>query len=1037
MQKTKKILSALLALVMVIGIMPAAAFASPCELEEHTHGEGCYTLTCELSEHSHTACDLSCDKVAHTHCYDDKCEIEAHKHTACDLSCDKEAHAHCYTFTCEKAEHKHNEECADEEVVYVAQIGTTQYETLQAAADVGGSIKLLADVAESVVVAKDVTLDLNGFDVISAGDAFEITAGTLTVNGEGVVAGGSTGVGSWTAIWANGGKAILNGGTYAVGGDSSTTDVTHQNDVIYTKNGGSVVINGGYFENDGTVWTLNENDANRGTIVVKGGTFENWDPANNVSEGPATNFVADGYISVKSGDNYVVREKVGAKLITNLEEVDFVVGEPAEFTFSTVANDDAGVMVVGLSDFNDPDALAKLEYYEPNTDAWYDLNGAFGGGNGFPMADATSKFRATFAKAGEFTFTSVMKTVDGDKILCSVEATAVVVEAEPDAPEVPEEPVTPDIDPDARCGKYEHKHTACDLSCKLYTHTHCHGDTCEIEEHKHTACDLSCDKEEHIHCYPATETPDEPELPEEPEQPEEPVIPELPKPEEVEGYELNCDKGAHKHTACDLSCPYDEHTHCFSDTCELEEHKHIACDLSCDKVEHVHCYTKIETELPEDPEEPEEPVETVEITEIAFEVAAPVDGEAISEMVDAVVTTPDGVIAVEDVFIIWGKNDTDDIQDADWELMLPEDIFEKGAYYAAVIAFDIPEGAVIADDCVATINGEEFMDVYVDAGNEEYAPSFNAIYVFDDLVDAETPDEPEVPVEPETPVVPDVDGYKTNCAKEEHKHTACDLSCDKEAHTHCFSDKCDKDHEHCYVKIEEEPEAPEYSIITGANGTWKDSATDGMTFASDAEFADFVSVKIDGVVVDAANYDAKEGSTVVTLKNAYLKTLKEGEHTLTIVSKDGEASTKFTIEHEHKLTKVEAKKETCVDKGNSEYYTCECGKWFKDDKAETEIVDKTSVEIKAAGHKAATEWSRDAKSHWHKCTVCKEAADEKVAHDFDKETGKICQTCKYDVDNPKTGSEAHITVMATLMTLSVVVMAGVAAYFVWDKKRKH
>ena len=911
MQKTKKILSALLALVMVIGIMPAAAFASPCELEEHTHGEGCYTLTCELSEHSHTACDLSCDKVAHTHCYDDKCEIEAHKHTACDLSCDKEAHAHCYTFTCEKAEHKHNEECADEEVVYVAQIGTTQYETLQAAADVGGSIKLLADVTESVVVAKDVTLDLNGFDVISAGDAFEITAGTLTVNGEGVVAGGSTGVGSWTAIWANGGKAILNGGTYAVGGDSSTTDVTHQNDVIYTKNGGSVVINGGYFENDGTVWTLNENDANRGTIVVKGGTFENWNPANNVSEGPATNFVADGYVSTKNGDNYVVSVKV---------------------------------------------------------------------------------------------------------------------ETEPDAPEVPEEPVTPDIDPDARCGKYEHKHTACDLSCKLYTHTHCHGDTCEIEEHKHTACDLSCDKEEHIHCYPATETPDEPELPEEPETP---VVPELPKPEEVEGYELNCDKGAHRHTACDLSCPYDEHTHCFSDTCELEEHKHIACDLSCDKVEHVHCYTKIETE------QPEEPVETVEITEIAFEVAAPADGEAVSDMVDAVITTPDGVIAAEDVFVIWAKNDTDDIEDADWEQMLSEDIFEKGAYYAAVIAFDIPEGAVVADDCVATINGAEFLDVYVDAGNEEYAPSFNAIYVFDNLVDAETPDEPEVPVEPETPVVPDVDGYKTNCAKEEHKHTACDLSCDKEAHTHCFSDKCDKDHEHCYVKIEEEPEAPEYSIITGANGTWKDSATDGMTFASDAEFADFVSVKIDGVVVDAANYDAKEGSTVVTLKNAYLKTLKEGEHTLTIVSKDGEASTKFTIEHEHKLTKVEAKKETCVDKGNSEYYTCECGKWFKDDKAETEIVDKTSVEIKAAGHKAATEWSRDAKSHWHKCTVCKEAADEKVAHNFDKETGKICQTCKYDVDNPKTGSEAHITVMATLMTLSVVVMAGVAAYFVWDKKRKH
>ena len=905
MQKTKKILSALLALVMVVGIMPAAAFASPCELEEHTHGEGCYTLTCELSEHSHTACDLSCDKVAHAHCYDDKCEIEAHKHTACDLSCDKEAHAHCYTFTCEKAEHKHNEECADEEVVYVAQIGTTQYETLQAAADVGGSIKLLADVTESVVVAKDVTLDLNGFDVISAGDAFEITAGTLTVNGEGVVAGGSTGVGSWTAIWANGGKAILNGGTYAVGGDSSTTDVTHQNDVIYTKNGGSVVINGGYFENDGTVWTLNENDANRGTIVVKGGTFENWDPANNVSEGPATNFVADGYVSTKNGDNYVVSVKV---------------------------------------------------------------------------------------------------------------------ETEPDAPEVPEEPVTPDIDPDARCGKYEHQHNACDLSCKLYAHTHCHGDTCEIEEHKHTACDLSCDKEEHIHCYPATETPDEPELPEEPEQPEEPVIPELPKPEEVEGYELNCETPAHKHNACDLSCPYDEHTHCFSDKCDKE---------------HDHCYILIENEEPETPEEPEEP-EVIVVTNVEATIDAPVAGEAIPMTLADIAFTPDIDVVADDVYLMWAKNaDTDDVNGEGWEIIEDEDaVFEDGFYYAVVIFVELPDDGVFADEYTALINGKAFDDVAFEEGDDEFAPLFSAVVAFDDLVDEE-PETPETPDEPETPVIPDVDGYKTNCAKEEHKHTACDLSCDKEAHTHCFSDKCDKDHEHCYVKIEEEPEAPEYSIITGANGTWKDSATDGMTFASDAEFADFVSVKVDGAVVDAANYDAKEGSTIITLKNAYLKTLKEGEHTLTIVSKDGEASTKFTIEHEHKLTKVEAKKETCVDKGYSEYYTCECGKWFKDDKAETEIVDKTSVEIKAAGHKAATEWSRDAKSHWHKCTVCKEAADEKVAHDFDKETGKICQTCKYDVDNPKTGSEAHIIVMAVLMTMSVVVMAGVAGYFVWDKKRKH
>ena len=194
---------------------------------------------------------------------------------------------------------------------YAAKVGNQVFASLQEAVAAGGTVTLLNDVAESLVIDKDVTINLNGHDILSDGDAFEVKAGgTLTINGNGNIAGGKDGVGSWNAIWANGGTVVINGGTFSVGGDSSTSDVTHQNDIIYTKNGGSVVINGGYFKNNGTVWTLNENDANRGTIVVKGGTFENWDPANNVSEGPATNFVADGYESVKDGNNYVVGKKI-------------------------------------------------------------------------------------------------------------------------------------------------------------------------------------------------------------------------------------------------------------------------------------------------------------------------------------------------------------------------------------------------------------------------------------------------------------------------------------------------------------------------------------------------------------------------------------------------------------------------------------------------------------------------------------------------------------------------------------------------------
>lgn len=946
MSKTKKILSALLALVMVVGIMPAAAFAAPCELEEHTHGSECYTLTCGKTEHQHAECD-------------ETCEIEAHLHEDA-----------CFTLTCDKTAHTHGEACADT-AVYVAQIGEDKFETLQAAADVGGSVKLLEDVAESVVITKDVTIDLNSKNIVSDGDAFEVKAGTLTINGDGQVRGGNTGVGSWTAIWANGGKAILNGGTYSVGGDSSTTDTTHQNDVIYTKNGGSVVVNGGYYNNNGTVWTLNENDANRGTIVVYGGTFEAWDPANNVSEGANTNFVAEGYKSVKDGNNYVVSKKVPVALETNIDELDFIVGVPQEFTYSTIANDDAGVMIVGASDFSDPDAIAKLEYYEPNTSTWYELNGEFGGGAGFPAADATSKFRVTFAKAGEYEFTSVVKTVEGEKVLASVEATAKVRD-------------------------YKHAELLTnigDIEFVVGEATEFTFSTVANDDKGLMVVGLSdFDAEDAI--------------------------------AKLEYYEPNTDTWYDLNGAFGGSngFPMADATSKFRVTFAKAGEYDFVAVMKVAGTDDVLCEVEatavvVEAELPEEPEE------LVIITKVDFVAAAPEIGEKAIADVD-VVLTPDFDVDPEYIYAEWYKNTTNDIDDENWTPMAEDDEFEAGFYYALLTEVVLCEGADFAEDCVVTFNGGEHDYGFANPETEEMYASAGVIYVYDlsEKEEPEQPEEPEDPEEPETPVVPDVDGYETKCTKEEH--------------THCFSDKCDKDHEHCYVKIEEEPEAPDYSIIAGADGKWKDTSAEGLAFTSDANFADFVSVKVDGTVIDAANYDAKEGSTIITLKNAYLKTLKEGEHTLTIVSKDGEASTKFTIEHEHKLTKVEAKKETCTEKGNSEYYTCECGKWFKDEKAETEIVDKTSVEIKAAGHKAATEWSRDAKSHWHKCTVCGEAADEKKAHDFDKETGKICQTCKYDVDNPKTGSEAHITVMATLMTVSVVVMAGVAAYFVWDKKRK-
>ena len=84
-------------------------------------------------------------------------------------------------------------------------------------------------------------------------------------------------------------------------------------------------------------------------------------------------------------------------------------------------------------------------------------------------------------------------------------------------------------------------------------------------------------------------------------------------------------------------------------------------------------------------------------------------------------------------------------------------------------------------------------------------------------------------------------------------------------------------------------------IIAGANGSWQKSGTDGLSFTSNAAFADFIKVQVDGKDLDASNYTVKEGSTIVTLNAAYLNTLSVGKHTLSIVSANGTATTEFTI----------------------------------------------------------------------------------------------------------------------------------------------
>ena len=95
----------------------------------------------------------------------------------------------------------------------------------------------------------------------------------------------------------------------------------------------------------------------------------------------------------------------------------------------------------------------------------------------------------------------------------------------------------------------------------------------------------------------------------------------------------------------------------------------------------------------------------------------------------------------------------------------------------------------------------------------------------------------------------------------------------------------------------------EYQVTEGGEATWLNTSNQGMVFRSNAEYAKFDRIEVDGATVTAGNYSVSEGSTVVELSASYLKRLSLGRHTLSIVSKDGKASTGFTIKQGATATK--------------------------------------------------------------------------------------------------------------------------------------
>lgn len=97
------------------------------------------------------------------------------------------------------------------------------------------------------------------------------------------------------------------------------------------------------------------------------------------------------------------------------------------------------------------------------------------------------------------------------------------------------------------------------------------------------------------------------------------------------------------------------------------------------------------------------------------------------------------------------------------------------------------------------------------------------------------------------------------------------------------------------TEADDDNKQPLYKFIDGSNGSWTNNSNGTLTFRANGDFSKFTGVKVDDTLIDASNYTAVSGSTIVTIKADYLKTLSVGTHKLTVVYNDGECSTNFEV----------------------------------------------------------------------------------------------------------------------------------------------
>lgn len=188
-----------------------------------------------------------------------------------------------------------------------------------ASAENGATITLNGDidVQQTLVVTKELTLDLAGYKLYNTNDLWEKPdadnwslisvrgTGNLTITGNGTLSAkendcyavdvqdvdasvtivNGTFVGNIHAVYVQEGTAFIKGGSYSI--QQKYPDAAKANEFV-----------------------LNCYDASRqdyeAKIYVSGGSFEKFNPADCKAEGEGTNFCEEGYTTTQNGDTYAV-----------------------------------------------------------------------------------------------------------------------------------------------------------------------------------------------------------------------------------------------------------------------------------------------------------------------------------------------------------------------------------------------------------------------------------------------------------------------------------------------------------------------------------------------------------------------------------------------------------------------------------------------------------------------------------------------------------------------------------------------------------